>query len=604
MLVLAGPGSGKTFVIVKRLQNLILQNGIQPEKILVITFTKAAAEEMKERFNKMMGHSLYPVRFGTFHAVFYYILRQSSRSLPKNILSGADKERMLEKIYDMFSGQFPEISLPPEEEMIKNIGKYKNMGEVLEEPPCSDFLEKEHFLWIYRAYTEMLVKEEKLDFDDMAGFCLRLFTEKNEILHFWQDQFTYILIDEFQDINEPQYKVLKLLAGKRQNLFAVGDDDQSIYGFRGASPKIMQSFASDYPDAGQIFLSVNYRSQAAIVEAAGKVIAVNEKRVPKQIQSGKCGKEEENAVLLKELESREAEQEFVREQLLNRKKQGTPFENHAIICRTNFELEEWALLLEKKQIPFWRREKKKSIFEHFLMKDIEAYLRIAMGERKRNLFLRIINRPVRYIGRSFFTQEEVTFAGLKNACGQDAVKQISIERLERDCKKLEKMSPFPAVQYIRKGIGYDDFWKELAGGRKDREKEYENLMEFFLRHAKGYHDKGDWLKAIDKHKTEFEQKEETKREGVGLLTMHGAKGLEFPCVILPDLNEGVIPSNKNTEKEFIEEERRMLYVAMTRAKEELQMYCVNGEKERKRPPSRFLLPLRERSDVSCNRNDK
>ena len=195
MLVLAGPGSGKTFTIVKRLQNLILQYGVQPEKILVITFTKAAALEMKERFNKMMGHSLYSVRFGTFHAVFYYILRQSSRSMPKNILSDADKERMLEKIYDMFSRQFPEVSLPPEEEMIKNIGKYKNTGEVFENLSCPDFLEKEYFLWIYHAYNEMLVKEEKLDFDDMAGLCLRLFTEKREVLKFWQEQFTYILMN-------------------------------------------------------------------------------------------------------------------------------------------------------------------------------------------------------------------------------------------------------------------------------------------------------------------------------------------------------------------------------------------------------------------------
>ena len=604
MLVLAGPGSGKTFTIVKRLQNLILQYGVQPEKILVITFTKAAALEMKERFNKMMGHSLYSVRFGTFHAVFYYILRQSSRSMPKNILSDADKERMLEKIYDMFSRQFPEVSLPPEEEMIKNIGKYKNTGEVFENLSCPDFLEQEYFLWIYHAYNEMLVKEEKLDFDDMAGLCLRLFTEKREVLKFWQEQFTYILIDEFQDINEPQYKAVKLLAGNKQNIFAVGDDDQSIYGFRGASPKIMQSFAGDYPDARQIFLTVNYRSQASIVEAAGKVIAVNEKRVPKQIQSGKHGKEEENSVLLMELESREAEQERVAELLLNRKKQGILFENHAIICRTNFELEEWALLFEKKQIPFWRREKRKSVFEHFLIKDIEAYLRIAMGERKRSLFLRIINKPVRYIGRSFFTQEEVTFTELKNACGQDQAKISSIERLERDCKKLEKMSPFPAICYIRKGIGYDACWKELARGRKDREKEYENLLGFFLRHAKAYHGKEEWLKAVDRHKTEFEQTEQKKKEGVSLLTMHGAKGLEFPCVILPDLNEGAIPSNKNQEMELIEEERRMFYVAMTRAKEELQMYYVNGENERKKPPSRFLLPLRERPDSSRCQNDK
>lgn len=568
----------------------------------MITFTKAAALQMQERFYRIMEGKHYPVKFGTFHAIFYYILRQSNPGLPRIIRTESEKHKLLEKVYVSFLQRFQNVSLPPVEDLIKYIGKYKNTGECMKYLPEPAILEKEQFLWIYKSYERLAAKEGKMDFDDMAKQCLQLFGQKKEVLKFWQEQFHYILIDEFQDINEPQYQVIRMLAGEQRNLFVVGDDDQSIYGFRGASPDIMTGFQKDYPESRRIFLSVNYRSDAAIVEAAGKVIAENKRRVPKKIRSvgsngaGEGGKS--TAVTLKELPDREAEEAFLIERLKVWEKKEREFEEAAIICRTNFELEEYALLLEKNKIPFQRKEKKKSLFEHFIMQDLEAYLRIAMGERKRSLFLRIINHPLRQIGRDFFTKEETEFADLIRHCGseyleKDEGKRRQIEKLERDCKKLSTMPPFLAISYIRMGIGYEAYMKERSGNSPERLEAFERVMEFLQNHAKGYRTSEAWLKAVEQLKKIQTESNEEEKKGVSLLTMHGSKGLEYACVFIPDINEGVIPGGRTLTEEAVEEERRMFYVAMTRAKEQLEMYYIKSHQGRKKLPSRFLIPFGE-----------
>lgn len=608
--VLAGPGSGKTFVIVQRLRYLLEEFQVEPSSILVITFTKAAAEEMQQRFCKLMDGEPLPVQFGTFHAIFYHILKQSNSDFSKHILSESDKISLIEKLKIPFEKEFPEVSLPAEDELIKQIGKFKNVGEVfIRLNICpGGFMEEEPFLWLYSAYNKLLWQEEKLDFDDMAMQCLELLKKNPNILEFWQEHFRYILIDEFQDINEPQYEVVKCLAGERQNLFVVGDDDQSIYGFRGSNPSIMKRFLEDFPESECILLDVNYRSRAEIVEASGKCIAQNKERVEKRFYAAKkdaeerhtagrngSGRKADEAVVLKAFEKKKEEQEYLVQRILAWKESGQSYEDAAIICRTNFELEEIAFLLEKAEISFQRREKKKSVFEHPIMQDLEAYLRVANGEKRRSLLLRIINHPVRFIGRSFFQKEEMGLSELKEACRSVPEKFFKVERLEKECGRIAKMPPFLAVNYIRKGIGYDAYLKELAGNSKEQLQIYLELADFFQNNAKDYPTSKEWLQAVEKHKMEFEQPESVKKKsGVHLVTMHGSKGLEFSFVIIPDVNEGIIPRGRTLSKEAVEEERRMFYVAMTRAKERLEMYYVNGDGERKRLPSRFLKPLLEK----------
>ena len=437
--VLAGPGSGKTFVIVQRLRYLLTKRHIEPSSILVITFTKAAAEEMQERFCKVMDDKACPVHFGTFHAIFYYILKQSNSEFSKNILSESDKINLIRKLKIPFEKEFPGISLPADNDLLKQIGKYKNVGEnyASVQDGKGNFMEEIPFKWIYMSYNELLYREEKLDFDDMAKQCLELFKKKPEILKFWQEYFGYILIDEFQDINEPQYEVVKCLAGERRNLFVVGDDDQSIYGFRGSNPAIMKRFVIDYPECECILLNQNFRSRKEIVDAAGKCIAENKERVEKQIIAARLEgvKITESHLVIKSFAKKAEEQEMIVARLVHCKEKEQAYEEAAIICRTNFELEETAFLLEKAGIPFQRREKKKSIFEHPIMKDFETYLRIAGGECDRTLLLQIINHPVRYIGRTFFTKEKMGLEDLKDACKNNPDKYFKIVKLEEDCKR-------------------------------------------------------------------------------------------------------------------------------------------------------------------------
>lgn len=595
--VLAGPGSGKTFVIVQRLRYLITKLHVDPSSILVITFTKAAAEEMQERFYKVMDDEVCPVHFGTFHAVFYYILQRSNSNFSKHIISDSDKITVIKQIRTKFNKKFSEISLPMEDEIIKQIGKFKNLGEdfsKLNKEQCT--IEESHFMWLYSEYNRVLLMEELLDFDDMAMQCFMLFKDNQKCLEYWQQRFKYILIDEFQDINKPQYDVVNMLAGNNRNLFVVGDDDQSIYGFRGSNPCIMHDFIKDYSKSQCILLNVNYRSRNGIIKAAEKCISENKARITKEI---KCREEvllyeNDNSVAIKAFDKKDEERKYLIQRLTEWRESGNLYEDVAIICRTNVELEEYAIALEKEKIPFQRKEKRKSIFEHPIMKDLEAYLRVADGEKNRQLLLQIINHPKRYIGRFFFTKENMGLLDLKEACREEPEKYAIVSKLEEDCIRISKMRPYLAVNYIRKGIGYDEYLKELAGSSKEKFQQLLEIIDFFQNHSMDYYSSKEWLEAINRHKKEYVQSDDkSSKRGVNLITMHGSKGLEFPMVIIPDVNEGVIP-RRNISKDDLEEERRIFYVAMTRAKNNLELYYINGKDERKRLPSRFIKPLLEK----------
>lgn len=606
--VLAGPGSGKTFVIVQRIRYLITELNVEPSSILVITFTKAAAAEMQKRFNRVMNNEPCPVQFGTFHALFYYILQSSDSNFSKKIISESDKISVIKRIKKEFTKKFPDICYPMEEELVKQIGKFKNTGEYFyEKDIINTVLEECHFLWIYNEYNRIILQENQLDFDDMAGRCLLLFQRSTTQLRFWQNRYKYILIDEFQDINTPQYNVVRALAAVNRNIFVVGDDDQSIYGFRGSDPLIMQRFIQDYPEGKCILLNVNYRSKKEIVEAAAKCIGANKNRISKEFL---CPKDKitvvnsiqddctynrlgltQQPVALKNFPSKETEAEYAINRLVRWKEAGNLYEEAAIICRTNYGVEEYALVLEKAGIPFQRREKKKSIFEHPIMKDIEAYIRLAAGEKSRSLLLQIINRPARFIGREYFNSENMGLEELKRACINENTKADKIERLERECSRLIKMHPYPAVNYIRKAIGYDEYLKELAGNNKEQLKIFTDTVDFIQNHAKEYDTLQDWLWAVERHRRDYVRTDNAEKKGVNLITMHGAKGLEFSLVIIPDVNEGVIPGGKSHSNEDIEEERRIFYVAMTRAKDYLDMYYLNSNEDRKKLPSRFIKPI-------------
>ncbi len=588
--VIAGPGSGKTFTIVKRLQYLIEVQKISPENILVITFTKAAAKEMQSRFLREIRRSYSAVNFGTFHSVYYQILSRSGYFQDYSLIGEAEKKKMLTGIVQR-SFSIPYIDPAECTEILHEISRIKNR-EALEEVPDSDNGKEnspalKHIKEIYEEYRDMLQCLHKLDFDDMIRCCYDMLMAKPRLLQEWQSYFSHLLVDEFQDINRLQYQVLRLLAAPDNHIFGVGDDDQSIYAFRGASPAVMQEFLHDYPDGQQIFLDMNYRSTRPIVLAADKVISCNRQRIAKQGRSLRDGSE----VMIRSFTDKESEYDFLLQEI-----QSLPAEvrkESAVILRTNHEVSQVAAKCAGKGIEIQTAEKTRNVFDHFIATDIIDYIRFASQEKTRGRFLNIINKPMRYISRKSVAdiEEPVEERKVLEYYRENIDGQNEIKRFFADCDRIARMSPFLAVHYIRKGIGYDRYLKERA-----RPGEYEEWLEIAAAIQESTKDCPAfeaWFGLTERSRTQNQKTkkpEHVKNEskGIRLITMHSSKGLEFHTVFLPHLNEGILPGRKSLTAEQIEEERRLFYVGMTRAKEKLWLLYTASPKD---IPSRFLATL-------------
>ncbi len=585
MMVLAGPGSGKTAVITGRTCRLV-ERGVPAEAILVVTFTKAAAREMKERYLKRMNRPSPRVTFGTFHGVFYGILRNAYRLSGQNILSEEQKLRLLRELVHTYCRDAEE-----EEELIANlnreIGTVKNNRIELEHF-YSTACPEEVFRTIYRAYEKWKRDSRKLDFDDIMVWCYELFRKHPEILALWQKKFQYILIDEFQDINPIQYDIVRMLAKPQDNLFIVGDDDQSIYRFRGARPEIMLHFPEDYPNAETVTLDINYRSSGAIVRQAGKLIANNEKRFPKNI---KASHGQGEAVALREYETVKDELQDVTDGIRACVSEGTPYEEIALLFRTNAGSRMAVEQLIADNIPFQMRDRLPNLYDHWISRDILTYLRIGLGSRRRADFLQICNRPNRYLARDAFEAAQVSFEALYEYYeGKDWMCR-RIEKLEQDLQLLGRMTPFGAVNYIRFAMGYEEYLKEYASYRRMKPEEFLERLDELQELSRGYRTAEDWFRHIEEYRetlAEEAKKNQQEKSGVTISTLHSVKGLEYDCVYILDVNEGVMPYQKAVLEEDIEEERRMFYVGMTRARKKLTLCSVKERFDKKTEPSRFL----------------
>lgn len=438
-------------------------------------------------------------------------------------------------------------------------------------------------MFLLHEYQSYLQEFQQFDFDDLMQCCLTLLREDACCLAAWQAQFRYILVDEFQDISPVQYKIVKLLAAPEDNLFIVGDDDQSIYGFRGASPDSMMQFLADYPQAVQIPLAVNYRCHAEIVEAAGRVITENIKRLPKDIQAVHS---KGDGLELCMCPDEEALKKAFVEYLLQEQKEDT-LTGSAIICRTNVACGLWAQVLHGAGIPYVMKEKKKNRFAHFVIRDIRAYLALGQGKYDRKYFLRIMNRPLRYLKRDSLSAEKVDREELVKWYQHMPAMQKTLHRLFQNLDCLADKRPHLQIRYIRKVIGYEGFLREKYGAKQAQE--LVRVAEEFETFSRQFMTVDDMNDFID-HYTEVLQEPAEQNHGIALMTMHASKGLQFDTVYLPDCNEGQIPSARSVTQEEIEEERRMFYVAMTRARHKL---CLLAHKGRtgKDGPSRFLNSL-------------
>ncbi len=604
MLVLAGPGSGKTFVVTQRIKYLIEQHHVKPEDILVITFTKAAAEEMQERFAKLSAGKCNLVYFGTFHSVFFQILRHTYRFTAQNIIRENDKYRLLSQIIrelpDEILGQAQlDYSTETLQNLLSEISTVKNNG-VTPQEVRSATVPQAVFERIFQMYKQEMNRNKLIDFDDMVLLCRNLLAERPDTLKLWQQRFQYILVDEFQDICPLQYEVVRMLAKPQDNLFIVGDDDQSIYGFRGSKPEIMLNFTKEYPKAEQVLLDVNYRSRQGIVDTAARLIAHNKMRFDKAVRAQN---RQNDGVKIYSFQSKSKQAESIA--LLIKQYIALPdtkYSDIAILYRTNNHTIYTADRLMREGIPFTMKEKPKNIYESPVAKDIIAYMRYALYETNQEDFLRIMNKPVRYIKRSTVPRGAFKMRELiDNNHATGYVVQNILEFYD-ELHFIKSLNPFSAVNFIRKGVGngtgYDAYLKKQAAEKgKDVSEEFEELEEL-MRLSREFETIELWLEHIENYDAilyEIAQQEKRLKkmntDAVSMVTMHASKGLEWDVVILPDVNEGVIPHKKAVTDAELEEERRMFYVAMTRAKQHLFIFYIQEKEAGNLLPSRFLDEL-------------
>lgn len=596
-MVLAPPGSGKTLIVTERTRYLIEESGVRPDQILVITFTRYAAREMKERFERLTAGKNYPVTFGTFHSIFYGILKCAYGIGANNLMSEKESSVLLQEVLDQTNIEStPEVEDEEElvRELLREVGMVKN-GLYHLKDFHSKYLTQDEFAEVFRSYEHQKKELKKFDFDDMLVQCYALFRKKPEILQGWQKRFQYILIDEFQDINRVQYEVIRMLAAPRYNLFVVGDDDQSIYGFRGAKPELMLYMKQEFPSLRTISLTVNYRSTEFITGAAARVILHNDTRFYKRVQSFR-GRGQN--VHVQEVLDEQEEAQYVTEEIQKKLDQGIKPGEIAVLFRAAVQARMISEILSEHRIPFEMRDYVTNFYRHFIVKDMMAYLQLAAGKRDRLLFLTICNRPLRYLARNSMENRQVNFEDLRKFyCDKDWMLDI-IDQFDVDVRMMKNMAPYAAIQYIRKKIGYDDFLKEYAEKHQISWKQLMDVMAELEERSKNFKSYDEWEIHIAKYTQELEEQQAKARKIKGerenkvqLMTIHSAKGLEFEDVFVIHANEGEIPHQKAEKKDEIEEERRLFYVALTRAKNNLCISYITQKNGNSIKPSRFVEEL-------------
>ena len=588
VLVVAGPGSGKTTVLTERLVYL-LKNGAEAKSCLLLSFTRASSKEMALRFAKrgIAGNSPH---FSTIHALCLSLLRE---------VRGIEREGLVnlyEKM-DWLSAYFLEKGIAREEveELLLNYGNQISYFKSITEEERMHFLREEKnedFLPLFQYYEKMRKLRGKLDFEDLLIEVLLELQKNTRIAESWKSRFSYILVDEFQDLSLIQYAILKALSEKGASLFVVGDEDQSIYGFRGASPDILFRFAGDFPDCERIFLADNFRSKEEIVLLSRRLIGKNKKRFQKPL-SGRRGRGGKAKYFL--LETGVEEAVLLAEHVESLLREGCPPEEIAVLCRSKMQITPLLPGFMERGIPIVVVEELSNVFQHFIGKDILAYLRLAKNKESSQELVQILSKPYRGLRREKILHKDSGLSDLKRAA-KTRKEREETEKLEKHLEALSKLNPKEAVLFIRKEIGYEKYLEDFAKKKNKDFTEWWESLEEITAMSEGYPD----LDAFFRFVTEFnrralERRKPEEEKGIRFMTYHSAKGLEFDEVFLPDCIEGIIPDGRAKKPEEIEEERRSFYVALTRARKGIHIYVTKTRYSKKVYPSRFIPELLEGS---------
>lgn len=603
-MVLAGPGSGKTRIISQRIVSMVLDHDIPPTRILAISFTKASSLEMKKRtlaYGK--DDRLNKVSFGTFHSSFFRILRRYAGVSLEDLLLDLDRFKLVRSIlkYLKISNYNDDdvLDLLNEISLVKNeLVDYRDYD--------SQSFEQEIFQKAYRLYEDEKKRHGKIDFDDMLIQTYDLLNNDPAILSIVRQVFKYILIDEFQDINRVQFELIRLIAGQENNLFVVGDEDQSIYGFRGARPDFMLEFDQYFPSARHILLDTNYRSSKDIVDLSLGLIKKNKKRHPKDLKAFSKDPARISYIYPKDTDD---EARLVADQIFDRvgSQKGADYGDFAVIYRTNRQARAFVDAFMDKRIPFILKDAPKTIYDHWVSLDIIAYLRIAMEIGSGGDWARVINKPFRYISKKSLAKAEASMDFLDCLLNDEDIKDFQKKNLEDlyiDLNYVRGLSPQYGISYIRTTLDYDRYILDYCHERRIKSQQIVEILDELEAAASPYRTILDFFKHIDQVREEVKKNADktagsslatSADKGVVLTTMHSSKGLEFDNVYIVGVNEGIVPYQLGDDSKLdIEEERRLLYVAITRAKRFLVISSPLKRFGKKIGQSQFLKELQEK----------
>lgn len=593
ILVVACPGSGKTTTLLRRIHYMVTEKHIDSSHILMITFTKAAAKEMKSRYEKMFGKS--NVTFCTIHALCFALLRKFKNLTKDNILSDPfeiifqlimrnrsinDKQKFVQDCLNDISN-------------VKNNGEDRN-GFV---PRCTE--DAALFWSIYAQYEEKKHDAGLVDFDDILFNAYDLMRTDPDVLAWMREKYTYIHVDEYQDTNCIQRDFVYLLAGEDGNLVVVGDDDQSIYAFRGARPEIMLHFKKDYPNAKEVYMTTNYRSDLEVIKHTSKLIDKNKSRFKKEIIAHS---KETGIVCHVPALDQKAEIRMVSQKIKSLTASGEDTNSIAVLYRTNAQATYIRDELRALQIDFYSTETIPSIYSHWIFQDIVAYFHMATGNASYFEFSRTITHPNRYfygLKKEDVEEKDVTANKLYNQLVDTNAAEWKKEKLLLSLcdylavlKMFRVYPPEKAMAILHKLGGFEKYMADYASYRNINSSELSRVWDTILEDIRAHNlDSFEKLEKYSARKKIEAQNDRKRNTGVCLSTMHKAKGLEWKHVFVIDCVDGVTPYHKDGESTDIEEERRLFYVAMTRAKSNLYLYSYQKENDRRVAPSQFLVEL-------------
>ena len=614
IMILAGAGSGKTRVIIQRIAYLIQKKQVPPQQIIAVTFTNKAAEEMRKRLQGILSGKQEGIHLSTFHSLGVGLLRNSIHHLGYRsnfiIYDTRDQFSVIKTI--MEDQDFDDSELIDAKSVHYEICQAKSTGVLPEEFMDQHASQQKQLVGkIFRHYQKTMKGCNAIDFDDILNLTVTLFEEHPEVMDSLTERFRYIMVDEYQDTNHIQYKLLRHLTKRHRNLCVVGDDDQSIYGWRGAEVKNILNFERNYPDVKFIRLEQNYRSTQKILTAANQVISENTQRMPKKLWSEKHVGEKLDWLLA---DSEEEELEAVTRKIRTKiMQQGRRYLDYSILYRSNFQSRLVEEALREAKIPY-RMLGGTSFYDREEIRDALAYLKVIHNPNDEVSLHRIINTPRRGIGKTSLIKAY-------EYCHETHLPLFKVMRDARKYEKIPKDSAFKmeiftgiisnykqrfanevlgtVLKDLLDEIGYLRFLETRSGDAKTRERRIMNVLELQVSVRK-FSDKfpeanlQSFLERVSLF-TQSDNDPETKADQVSIMTLHSAKGLEFPFVFMVGMSEGVFPNNRAIEEGSEDEERRLCYVGITRAQQELTFSMAKSRKRYgesiKQEPSRFLLNI-------------